>query len=199
MIKTIIFDYGGVLGPDATDWVSMYKQLITITKLSAEKIDKIWMQNKTKLLTGHEDMPQFFEELARESKEKIIGEKLLQIYLHDTYINKKALAFAKELKKKKYKILILSNETKTGMGNKIKKFKLKDIFDEVYCSANIGITKRDPKVFEYVLRKENIEPEETLFIDDRLPNVEVAESLGISSIHFASLEDLKMRMKNFGI
>ena len=42
----------------------------------------------------------------------------------------------------------------------------------------LHLLKPDAEIFEYVLQDANIRPEETLFIDDAIPNCRTAESLG---------------------
>ena len=65
---------------------------------------------------------------------------------------------------------------------------LESIFDSVYYSHKIGLRKPDAEAFEYVLKKENIKGEESLFIDDALPNILTANQLGINSI-FLNLDN----------
>lgn len=56
-------------------------------------------------------------------------------------------------------------------------------FHQVYYSYNMGMRKPDTDIFEDLLAKENLKAEETLFIDDSLPNIETAEKLGLK-VHY---------------
>ncbi len=56
-------------------------------------------------------------------------------------------------------------------------------FDRIYLSHRVGLRKPDPKVFELVLRENNLNPNETLFIDDSPQHIEAAKLLGIQTIH----------------
>ena len=53
-----------------------------------------------------------------------------------------------------------------------------DFFNHIYLSYRLHLLKPDAEIFEYVLQDANIRPEETLFIDDAVPNCRTAESLG---------------------
>ena len=53
-------------------------------------------------------------------------------------------------------------------------------FEKVYYSYELGMRKPDPKVFEYLIRKHELSPKRTLFIDDRADNTEAAASLGMN-------------------
>ena len=51
-------------------------------------------------------------------------------------------------------------------------------------SAEVGLTKPDPAIFEYTLRKFGLNPIETLFIDDAPRNLVGAATLGIRGYRF---------------
>lgn len=58
-----------------------------------------------------------------------------------------------------------------------------DIFEKVYYSQNMGLRKPDPQIYRQVLGENNLQAEETLFLDDNLDNVKSAQTLGIHIIH----------------
>ncbi len=57
------------------------------------------------------------------------------------------------------------------------------LFKKAYYSHNLGIRKPNKKGFQAILKNENIKPEETLFIDDHLLNIQAALALGIQCVH----------------
>jgi putative hydrolase of the HAD superfamily len=60
---------------------------------------------------------------------------------------------------------------------------LEALFDRVYYSHDIGLRKPDAESFLYVLNDQKIKAEETLFIDDSLPNIEAAGALGMQTLY----------------
>ena len=70
-----------------------------------------------------------------------------------------------------------------------------DIFDEVYASNLIGISKPDPDFYRYILKKEGINPENTVFVDDTKENILSAQKTGINSILFTDPDSLKQQIK----
>ena len=70
----------------------------------------------------------------------------------------------------------LLNETQ-GIEN------LDRIFEKVYYSHRLGLRKPNPEIFKYVLKDSNLEPEESLYVDDTLEHVESAKALGIRAYH----------------
>ena len=67
---------------------------------------------------------------------------------------------------------------------------LDEIFDHVYYSHDIGQRKPDAAAYTYILDKHRLNPAKTLFIDDKLENIEAAQKLGIQTIHLKNREDL---------
>ena len=74
-----------------------------------------------------------------------------------------------------------------------------DIFDEVYASNLMGISKPDPEFYRYILNNEGINPENTVFVDDTEENIISAQKIGINSILFTDYNSLKTRLKNLMI
>lgn len=60
---------------------------------------------------------------------------------------------------------------------------LDEFFDKSYYSHQIGYRKPEKEAYQVILDENNLQPAETLFIDDTLPNVEAARELGIQAIH----------------
>ena len=54
-----------------------------------------------------------------------------------------------------------------------------DFFNKIYLSYELNMVKPNADIFEYVLQDAAIDPAETLFIDDAIPNCRTAEALGI--------------------
>lgn len=60
---------------------------------------------------------------------------------------------------------------------------LSAIFEKVYYSHALHLSKPDPEIFKYVLNDSHLIPEETLYIDDILVHIQSASKLGIRGIH----------------
>ncbi|NUR84236.1 MAG: HAD family phosphatase [Nonomuraea sp.] len=57
------------------------------------------------------------------------------------------------------------------------------LFDAVVISAEVGMRKPEPRIFEHALGLVSLSGEECVFIDDLEPNVVAARELGIAGIH----------------
>lgn len=59
-----------------------------------------------------------------------------------------------------------------------------EVFDAQFYSCHVGHTKPSERYFHEVVRASGVQPESTLFIDDRLDNVEAARRCGLLAEQF---------------
>ena len=101
-----------------------------------------------------------------------------------------------ELRRCHADLFLLSNipaEVETGFRQR---FPTLEHFQRAILSGREGVAKPDPRVYELLLSRYQLEPQETAFIDDHLPNVEGARACGLQGWHFqgaASLADFLPR------
>jgi len=69
-------------------------------------------------------------------------------------------------------------------------------FDQVTLSYEIHAVKPEPALYEHCLEGLDTAPEQTLFLDDRIENVQGAELLGIRAIQFTSRDDVLLRLRS---
>lgn len=58
-----------------------------------------------------------------------------------------------------------------------------DLFLKAYYSHKIELRKPSSAIFEYMLKENNLNPSEVLFLDDSIQHIEAAKGLGIKTIH----------------
>jgi HAD superfamily hydrolase (TIGR01549 family) len=84
--------------------------------------------------------------------------------------------------KSRYKTGIISDGWSDSREN-VKQYVNYDLFDVIVFSAEEGIKKPDPGIFTRALARSGVEPQEAVFVDDRVPNVAGAEQIGMKGIH----------------
>jgi len=62
-------------------------------------------------------------------------------------------------------------------------YPFESLFKTPYYSHKMGQRKPNPKSFVYILEKEGLTAQETLFIDDNEPNIIAAASVGLKVLH----------------
>lgn len=138
--------------------------------------DSYW--NQVKVLVGLEylDIPEVVEADYRGLYER----------------DEEMVDFVLGLKAQGHRIGILSNLPK-GLAALVRQHNSDwlDQLDAVTLSCEIGAAKPEPKAFHAAVDALGVPPEEVTFIDDRLPNVEVAREEGLNAIQFMGFDDLK--------
>ena len=89
---------------------------------------------------------------------------------------KGAKEFCEYIKNKGYGIYILSNAS-DRFHQYFPRFLPLDFFNGVAVSSDIHMIKPYEGIYKYILEKYKLNPEECLFIDDRLENIEGAKKL----------------------
>ena len=92
------------------------------------------------------------------------------------------------------KVGLISNAW-SGLRDFITRQRFEDVFDDMIISAEVGVVKPDPRIYQLALERLGAKPEEAVFLDDFRRNVEAARSIGMAAIHFTqpeqSLDELK--------
>jgi len=204
-IKNIIFDLGNVIINIAPENTSDDMQ-----KFGFADFHKSYsLLNQTHLfdlLEKGEIAPEFFfEEINKQLINKINNEKI------ECAWNAMLLDFPEPRIKliqqltKKYRIFLLSNTniihyTKYAADFKHQfGFELDSLFEKAYYSFELGLRKPDKEIFEHVIQKSNLNPSETLFIDDSKDNIKTAVSLGFKTewIDISKGDDITNKLNGF--
>lgn len=86
----------------------------------------------------------------------------------------------------RYKTGLLSNAWDDLRHYLENEWKIADIFDEIIISAEVGVAKPDPRIYQIALERLGAAPEEAIFVDDYPGNVEGARRLGMHVIRFVN-------------
>lgn len=186
--KNIIFDLGGVvLNIDYWLAVEAFKQL------GLEGFDSFFSQAQQKQLfdlyeKGHISSPELRAELKTYCKQGVDDTAI------DAAWNAMLLDLPKErldkltFFKKTHRTFLLSNTNEIHIDTfnvyLQKTFQIPDLsgyFEKLYLSYKVGMRKPDAEIFELVLSENNLNPSETLFIDDSIQHIESANKLGIQT------------------
>ena len=97
--------------------------------------------------------------------------------------------------KKNYSIWLLSNTNPKHINDEIEKnYSFPKLVDGAIYSFNIGHRKPENEIYIKAAQMAKSDPKECLFIDDLYENVESANNIGFSSIHFKSFKDLLFKL-----
>jgi len=99
----------------------------------------------------------------------------------------------------RYMLAALNNESLEINEYRIRKFHLRDYFEAFFSSCYLGVRKPLPKIYILALRITQCEPAECILIDDRGLNLECARELGMKTIQFQNVPQLREELAHFGI
>ncbi|MCL2740217.1 MAG: HAD family phosphatase [Oscillospiraceae bacterium] len=182
MIKAIFFDLDGVLTLDKTGTITESKYFANKTGIDFQKL----FEHKCKF-----DQREDSDKLKTADIWKFICEKCAVEFNPDWIkeafksapIDDKMVAIAKKLKRK-YKIGIITDNKAERVKVIVEQNNLKNLFESIVVSSEVGSTKRQPKIFEVAMQSLGVKPEECIFIDNSQRNVDIARQVGMLGIYF---------------
>lgn len=95
-----------------------------------------------------------------------------------------------------YKVGLVSNaypETRASLAQRFPHFY--DMFDVAIFSAEVKMAKPDPRIYQLALAELGVRPEEAVFVDDFIENVEGARAVGMQAIHFKNSLQARTELK----
>lgn len=75
---------------------------------------------------------------------------------------------------------------------------LANSFRDIVVSGEVELLKPDPKIYNILIERNTLDPRDCVFIDDSPANVETANSLGMTGLHFATPEKLSADLTALG-
>jgi len=187
-IKVIIFDAYGTLF-DVNSAAEKCKEKIGNKWESfanywrTTQLEYTWLRS---LMKRHKDFWQVTEDSLDKSLlafkiDPNMRSDLLNLYkILNTFPEVKEVL--KNLKKKKYKISILSNGTPDLLDELVKSNNLEKIFDDIFSIEEVGIYKPDEKVYNMPIQKYKVEKNEVAFLSANTWDVSGAGNFGFNSI-----------------
>lgn len=187
MIKNIIFDFGGVLYDlDIPGTTERFGDLFCWNK-SQEDFPEPYKTILDEYEKGQFSEGSWMHRLQRTVSHIVTERQILDAW-NSMLVNlpKARLDFILKLRDQ-YKVYLLSNTNTTHIqylhrvvlpSISVTNFEHK-YFDQVFYSHQIRMRKPNLNIYEYVLREANINPTESLFIDDNAHNIDAARQVGL--------------------
>lgn len=187
-VKNIILDLGGViLNTNTDETLEAFKQMVR----PGIEIDYEWEHLPRiidNLETGKWNKRAFIRFMKPFMRENIDKRQIIDAWcamLEDFPV--KRIKMLKELGEK-YNLYLYSNTDIIHIDAFEQDFKyrygypLSNLFLKVYYSSDIGLRKPGVDGFQMIIDENGLNPEETLFIDDRKENCEAAKQIGLQAV-----------------
>ena len=199
-IKNIIFDFGGIL----MDWNPRYffknyfnddEKMEFFLKNIAED-DWNAQQDKGRTLSEGTEI-QVNKHPDWEKELRAYYDNWTEMLKSDIPQN---VAVLRKLGLTKYELFGLTNWSHETFPFALKNYDFFKLFKgKIVVSGEEKLIKPDPQIWRVLLDRYKINAEESVFIDDNMKNIEVAESLGFITIHVKPDTDLEAELRSLGV
>jgi putative hydrolase of the HAD superfamily len=182
-IKAVLFDYGGVLAEEG--FLEGLQAIARRQGLDPFEVHRIGMDTvyDSGYVLGTGSEADFWALMRNRTGIEGSDAELSGEILRRFTLRPRMLEAVRAVRKKGYVAAILSDQT-----DWLEQLDARDgffrEFDRVFVSWHLGKGKRDPGIFDDVVRTLDVLPHEALFVDDMPSNVERARARGLRGIVF---------------
>jgi len=198
-IKSVVFDIGGVL----IDWNPrhLYRKIFS----SEEEMERFLSEVCTYEWNVQQDGGTLFSVATAELSAKFPAysdkialyygrwEEMLGGELTDT------VNLFNELKSAGMPLYALTNWSHEAFPVAYERYGFMKQFDGIVVSGYEKLLKPDHAIYRVLMDRYNVNPAESVYIDDNKANAEAAAELGFHSIHFQSADHLRYELRSLGL
>lgn len=178
-MKNIVFDLGGVVFMrDPKKCTEDFIRFFSFVR--AEQMPWFWNEYDRGTRTLEEVKGDLCE-LNHCDRAKV--DEYVQLAIDKQEVIALTEALIHDLKAAGYRLYVLSNMSKEFI-EFLRRVPVYRYFDGEVVSCEEGVCKPEPEIYRLLLTRYGLDPQETLFIDDRKENVEAAEREGITGFWF---------------
>lgn len=199
-IKNIIFDLGGVL----IDWNPEY----LYKKIIIDDVQRKWFLENICTLDWNEE--QDGGRTIKEATQLLLDKHPDYTPWINAYYDRweemlsgaypETVDLFKRMKEsKQYGIYALTNWSAETFPRALQLFDFLHWFDGRIVSGEENTRKPFREIYDLIISRFNLIPEETIFIDDNIRNIEAAKATGLICIHFTSPADLEQKLNELSV
>lgn len=193
MIKNLIFDFGGVLSVSHhSQAVQRFKELGVPNTESYFVEGRNWGGIFGEVEDGSISPDSFLQEVSKLCGKPISFEQIAYAWWgFHSYLPQGLTDWLRRWRNEGYKLYMLSNNNPfmmsyiSGDSFAPDDRPFRTYFDKLYVSCELGLSKPNKEIYQFVIDDQKIKPEETIFVDDRQQNLTGASAVGMHT-HFVS-------------
>lgn len=196
-IDSVIFDWGGVLIDDPRPGLLRY--CADAFDVVQEQYTPVHDSCLDEFHKGLIDEAAFWREIARKLDKPMTKVPLLWFEaFRSAYVPKREMfSLALSLHDKGYKTALLSNTELPAVGffHELGY----EMFDVLVFSCEEGMMKPDRRIYELTLERLGSQAERSVFIDDRPDYIKGAKAVGLNTILFEGIAQVKENLAKLGV
>ncbi len=196
-VKAIFWDIGGVLLSNGWD---RDQRCVVVTQFGLDPED---FQERHKLIVpelemGRMTLNDYLDQTVFMHPQSFSTEQFVAAMEDQSVPNEDVLALLRSLTGS-HRMYALNNESRELNEYRRRAFKLDDSLLAFFSSCYLGLSKPGPAIYRLALDLAGVQPTQALMIDDRLQNVETAQSVGMQAIHFQDAGQLMADLERLGV
>ena len=179
----MIFDYGKVLSlpPSDADWVA----LAAAAGVPYDKFPGLYWGFRDAYDRRELDAAAYWSKVAGQAlPENQVTELIAMDDAQWTKENHEMVQLSRELRERGVKTAVLSNMQADMLKVLRAKFAWLAEFEVQMYSCEVGLVKPAPEIYLECTRRLGVEPGQSLFLDDKQPNIDGAEKAGLHALLF---------------
>tara|TARA_Y100000310_G_C20448732_1_gene699670 strand:+ start:115 stop:717 length:603 start_codon:yes stop_codon:yes gene_type:complete len=198
MIKTVIFDLGGVYFSDGTK--KAIEMLSKFYKISHQRVTDILQGDLgTRYREGNITADAFWGQAKDYWKVSVPSQDLAAIWLKSYKQIKGTTKIIDRLNAAGYELLFLSDNVQERVDYLEKKYLFLEKFKDGIFSHLVHVRKPDPLFYKMALEKASHAAEECAYIDDKPEFLKPAQEFGMVGIAFENPMQLEQALKGEGL
>ena len=199
-LKAVIFDYGLVLSGPAEP--AARARLLQITGLAPGIFDTHYWKHRLDYDRGTLNGRTYWQTIARDTGLALTPEEVDALVEQDILlwatVNPIMLDWVTRVQATGLKTAILSNMGDDLLAHMRKNFRWLDSFHHLTWSCELDLIKPEAAIYEHTLEKLDVQPEQALFLDDKMENVEGARQAGLHALLFRDAATLQSDLQREG-
>lgn len=190
-IKALIWDLGGVLL--RTENYAPRQYLADRLGVSSDDLEQLVFSNVSGMSAqrGEISAEEHWQTIRRRFG---LDDKGLKDFRRDFFagdmLDRELVEYIRTLRAH-YKIGLLSNAFSDLRYLLTDRLCIADMFDDLLISAEVGMVKPDKRIYLLSLERLGVLPEEVVFIDDFMHNIDGARAVNLNAIHFQNPDQVK--------
>ncbi len=198
MIKAICFDLDGVYFTHES-FQNFKKELVNLGA-AKEKVDYYLHEDPMQeFKKGLIDEKSFWRKASKYWGINLSLDEVKQLLAKSYSRDEGVVNIVRKVRLAGYKTCIASNNFPTRINTLQEKFGFLDDFDVSVFSYDVGATKPDTKIYQTLIKRLNVKPNEVVISDDQSKNIKSAADLGINSFLFTNFNDFIKKLRSLGV
>jgi putative hydrolase of the HAD superfamily len=190
--RVVVFDYGEVISRSPS--AASEEQMAGLLGVDVDLYRAAWGRHRQELDHGTLSIVDYWRTMASDLGVPLDLTRIQQLWARDftSWFDVEPAVFdlLVELHDGGTRMALLSNAG-FDFGDPFRFSPLGTLMERVFVSAEMGLVKPDPVIYERIMSDLGTDPTGTAFVDNKLPNVEAAAALGIASHHFTGADGLR--------